>query len=292
MGRDGPARSLSAGAHFVQFAGRELHLDGPEGVAADLVGVVVEGDAVGRHEEVLRGGDVVGEEPRGGEPFVVRRVVLLEQFQADAAVDLTQLLRREEVRRAEFVAVAQRVVVVVRGVGAVCAAQVARPHDDIGEERVDNRALGLDRNLVGRGFGPLGQIGQALPRDLVQGAVGRFGGGPGELLEFKEVADVGLFDGSQGFRGVGIADGGEAVFHAAAGRAVPQQRVDGALVEVGSGRAGRAGDRKGGCGEWEQGGESFHGRCGYWFGVKIGKKGAVTRKIKKNHIFCPKILEF
>ena len=234
---------------FVQFFAAYRDLDGAQRVAADVVGIVAENDAFGRDTEILRGADLFGEEALCGQLLLVPRTVLPAEFAQDQFVETLRLLLGEEIGRRDFIPLCERVGVVFGLVDAVCAARVARPRDDVGEQRILHAALRFDRYFVGLRRPDVRRVDRV---DLPDGGGDRFPYRPGLLPGLEEVADVGLLDGLQrrGFRGV--QDRGEPVFDPASGVAVSEQRIDAHGPECGAYRASGAGDGQQECGGRQQ----------------------------------------
>ena len=74
------------------------HLDAPERVTSDVVGIVVERDAFGRDEEILRYTDVFREKTLRFQLFVAPDPVLFVYIFADQPVEPLQLRFGEQLR--------------------------------------------------------------------------------------------------------------------------------------------------------------------------------------------------
>ena len=128
-------------------------------------------------------------------------------------------------------------------VHAVSAACVAGPGDDIPDQRIDDRAFGLDRHFVFTARGTHAD-GQVIGLDIGQRGLNGLPEGSREGLELEEIAEVGLFDGLQGGGFPCVADRGEAIFDPAGVSVTLQQGVDGASLELGQDGVFRAGSEQ------------------------------------------------
>ena len=140
------------------------------------------------------------------------------------------LLGGEEVAQRQFVAPFERIGVRRGVVEVVGAAQIARAGDGVDEQRVDPCGGRLDRvavagRLVARKHRAVGE--------LLNGRAHRLAGRAGEALQLEEVGDVGLLDGLQRRRAVGLLQREEAVLDVVLRGARVHERVERQRLEAG-----------------------------------------------------------
>ena len=102
---------LSTYAEPVQRIAVDVDRDVAQCITADIVGVVVEGDAVFGNGEISGGADVFGKESLLGQPFVARYAAAVVEPVVDERIEYGELGGGEKIVQRQFVSARKRVVV-------------------------------------------------------------------------------------------------------------------------------------------------------------------------------------
>lgn len=138
------AHILSQPLHLLA---RDMHLDTAQGIASDVVRIIVKRNAVLGHFEILGRGNVFGKKSLRHQTFVPRDTELFVKLVADQPDQSLLSCRIEQVGQSQLITARNGIIMAIDAVHTVRTARIVRTRNRIDQQRIHHTGLGLDRHL-------------------------------------------------------------------------------------------------------------------------------------------------